>query len=161
MVIKDSALSLMLMKEPEAAIRAIVEDDNDALKYLSETVSYPETMPTRMCFRLDHKDQLAGYACFTNIRWYNRKAEVQVFLKKDVRGKRLGKQILDTLIRMAFDQFNLHRLEAEIISYNKAAVKLFENMGFKREGTLREAKYYGGRYHDILRYGLLKEEFEA
>jgi RimJ/RimL family protein N-acetyltransferase len=34
-----------------------------------------------------------------------------------------------------------------------------EGFGFVLEGRLREAKYNNGKYYDILRYGLLKKEF--
>jgi RimJ/RimL family protein N-acetyltransferase len=51
---------------------------------------------------------------------------------------------------------NFHRLEAEIVDYNEKSINLFESLGFKHEGTMREAKYYEGKYHDIFIYGLLK-----
>ncbi len=55
---------------------------------------------------------------------------------------------------------NLHRLEAEVIENNSPSIKLVEQLGFKLEGKLREAKYTEGGYIDILRYGILKNEYK-
>ena len=39
-------------------------------------------------------------------------------------------------------------------------VKLLEKAGFVKEGILREAKFSDGGYHDIIRYGILRNEWE-
>ena len=55
---------------------------------------------------------------------------------------------------------NLHRLEAEVVANNKVSINLIEKLGFKKEGTLREAKYSNGTYYDIYRFGLLRKEYK-
>jgi RimJ/RimL family protein N-acetyltransferase len=47
----------------------------------------------------------------------------------------------------------MHRLTAEIYSYNKSSIKLFENAGFKLEGRIKDGKFFKGSYHDILIFG--------
>ena len=47
-----------------------------------------------------------------------------------------------------------------MIDYNDKAKSLFEKVGFILEGRLRSAKYNDGKYYDVLRYGLLKHEYD-
>ena len=54
---------------------------------------------------------------------------------------------------------NFHRIEAEVVEYNLAGKHLFEKLGFKQEGVLREAKYFEGKYYNIFSYGLLAKEW--
>lgn len=64
-------------------------------------------------------------------------------------------------MELAFGTFNLYRLEAEVMEFNEPSIRLMESLGFKLEGRLREARYVDGKYWDILRYGILRREFEG
>ena len=46
-------------------------------------------------------------------------------------------------------------------SFNAPSQKLHEGLGFTLEGPLRPMIYTGGEFHDVLWYGITKEEFEA
>lgn len=128
---------------------------------LTEKWTYPDNMPDSMVFDLWKDEKLIGQAAFKSIRWFNRKAELSLFIHPDYQGKKIGSKIMEAMIGHAFMQLNLHRLEAEIIEYNPAALRLVEKLGFVNEGRLREARYFDGKYYDILRYGLLKSEYQT
>jgi RimJ/RimL family protein N-acetyltransferase len=125
---------------------------------LTEKWTYPKNMPDSMTFNLMKEDITIGQAAFKSIRWFNRKAELSLFIHPDFQGRQYGTRILRAMIAHAFNHLNLHRLEAEVIRYNPAAIKLVEKLGFVNEGCLREARYFDGKYHDIFRYGLLKSD---
>lgn len=128
---------------------------------LTEKWTYPAGMPDKMIFVLNAGGEIAGQASLKSIRWFNRKAELSLFLHPKWQGKQLGTEVLRNLIAHAFFQLNLHRLEAEVIDYNQPARHLVEKLGFVLEGRLREARYFKGKYFDILRYGLLRREYES
>ncbi len=73
----------------------------------------------------------------------------------------LGLTALRAIIEFGFKRLNLYRLEAEVIDGNIAALKLVEINGFTEEGRLREAKFVNGEYKDLLRFGLLRSEYEG
>lgn len=125
---------------------------------LTERWTYPDNMPDSMTFNLMKEDIIIGQAAFKSIRWFNRKAELSLFIHPDFQHRQYGTKILRAMIAHAFNHLNLHRLEAEVIRYNPAAIKLVEKLGFVNEGCLREARYFDGKYHDIFRYGLLKSD---
>ena len=116
-------------------------------------------MPSELFFTIRYGDAIAGELSLKSIRWYNHKAEISVYIKQEFRKKGIAYLALRLLLRHAFKTLNFHRLEAEIVSYNKQAMKLFDKLRFKEEGQLREAKFFAGNYHDIITYGLLASEF--
>ncbi len=64
-------------------------------------------------------------------------------------------------MRFAFDEVNLRRLSLTVFAYNTRAIRLYEGMGFVREGTFREFLVRDGQPHDMLLYGLLEREWRA
>ena len=151
--------SLVATDADDAELSRLVQDET-ALKNLSETRQYSAAMPDHFVFRIEKDNRLVGEVRLQRIRWFNRKAEISILFLSEYRGKGLGSGVLQEIIRYAFNSMNLHRLEAEVYEYNSAAQKLFEGCGFKKEGTLREARYTDGRYYDIIRYGLLRSEWQ-
>lgn len=76
-------------------------------------------------------------------------------------GKGYGTDALITFIRFLFSQWNLRRISLDTWDGNLRAIKVYEKIGFKREGRLREARFVLGQYHDAILMGLLREEFYA
>ena len=76
------------------------------------------------------------------------------------RGQGFGSDALRLLLRYAFGELNLYRLGAVIPDYNQVALRLFEKAGFKVEARQREALHRAGSRWDIIRLGLLREEWE-
>lgn len=136
-----------------------ISDEFDILKNLSEVNLYDQPMPSELNFRIERDKQTVGVISLKSIRWFNRKAEISILVKAEFQGKGIAKKALNTLLNYAFNAMNFHRIEAEIFAYNKVGIALVEKLGFIREGILREARYLDGQYHDIIRYGLLKEEY--
>lgn len=68
--------------------------------------------------------------------------------------RELGKRFLIWL----FDRFGFHRLQAEIPLKFGGAIRTLQRMGFKMEGTLREARQFDGEWYNVLVLGLLDHE---
>jgi RimJ/RimL family protein N-acetyltransferase len=81
--------------------------------------------------------------------------DMMIYLHQDFHAVGLGTGIAERLLALAKDE-GLHRISLEVVEDNKAAVRLYKELGFKIEGTLRDA-YYGTdkKYHDMLVMGLL------
>jgi RimJ/RimL family protein N-acetyltransferase len=117
-------------------------------------------MPNKVVFRIEHSVDTVGEISLSNIKWYNRKAFMTIILAEEFHGKGLGYKASMAALKYAFEAINLHRIEAETTEYNPKSAHLLKKLGFTQEGVLREAKYYNGKYHDIIRFGLLRKEFE-
>lgn len=70
-------------------------------------------------------------------------------------GSLLGLDGLD----FAFSTLNLHKLNAEVLASNPRSMAYHERLGFKREGLFRDAHPTECGYVDVLRYGLLEDEW--
>ncbi len=74
-------------------------------------------------------------------------------------GKGIGTEAHLLLIDWGFRNLGLHKIWADIRAENAAIIKVTEKLGFKVEGTLREERYIGGKRVDVVRIGLLRDEF--
>lgn len=88
-------------------------------------------------------------------------AEVGIILHADWRGRGLAKQATRAALAYGFADWGLHRVYANVVPANGPSVRLFEALGFRREGLQRETFQKDGAYHDDLLYALLAREFEA
>jgi len=99
-----------------------------------------------------------GYVQLYPIDWKNRKAEVGVIMGRKHQGQGLGEEALRLTVDYGFRMLGMNKLYAEIYEYNEQSIKLFEKIGFKLEGKLREHHYWNGKFHDSLIYSILRSE---
>lgn len=112
--------------------------------------------------RLMYSDELIGYVDVSGIQWNNGVGWLAIAIGDPVnRGKGYGTEALNLALKFAFHEINLHRVQLTVFSYNERAIKLYERIGFQREGTYREFLSRDGRRYDVYLYGLLKREWEA
>jgi RimJ/RimL family protein N-acetyltransferase len=70
-----------------------------------------------------------------------------------------GHDALDILIRYAFTELGLHRLELSVNAFNTAGLLLYRKLGFVEEGRRRSAIYRDAEWHDHVLLGLLATEW--
>lgn len=73
-------------------------------------------------------------------------------------GKGIGREAVFLLTKHAFKNMNLHRLWVE--SPNPSFNRIVKSLGWRHEGTKREAFLVDGDYIDIECYGILNIEFQ-
>ncbi len=89
----------------------------------------------------------------------SRRAELGYDLLREHWGKGLTTEAVHGLLRYAFEELRLNRVEATTDSENAASIRVLEKTGFTREGLLRQRHFYKGSYHDELFYGLIAEDW--
>lgn len=70
-------------------------------------------------------------------------------------------EALPLVLRLAFRELGLHRLEANIIPGNVPSIALVRRAGFRREGFSPRYLKIRGRWRDHERWAILREEWEA
>ncbi|MFH1879994.1 MAG: GNAT family protein, partial [Bacillota bacterium] len=78
----------------------------------------------------------------------------------DKRGKGYGTQALKLMIGYAFGVLGLERLELEVYSANKRAIRCYEKARFVHEGVRRHAAMVNGEYADVFMMSVIKEDLE-
>ncbi|MGN7176366.1 GNAT family N-acetyltransferase [Paenibacillus sp. FSL R5-0490] len=115
----------------------------------------------RFSLRLKEANELIGFAELNGILWPHRTGWITIAIAdKTEWGKGYGKDAMQCLIRYAFMELNLYRLQLTVFSYNTRAKTLYESLGFKKEGCYREFLERDGKRHDMYLYGLLRKEWK-
>ena len=75
--------------------------------------------------------------------------------------KRLGygREALKLLLKWSFEIKDFHRVWIDCKDYNKIALRLYESLGFVREGFLREILFTDGVYENLIVLGMLDNEY--
>jgi len=80
---------------------------------------------------------------------------------RDARGQGYGTEATKLALRFAFEELNVHRVSLCVFDHNPAGIAVYEKAGFVFEGRDREAAWRHGRWRDMLRYGILRHEWQA
>jgi RimJ/RimL family protein N-acetyltransferase len=90
-------------------------------------------------------------------------ALASVLGEESARGKGAAREALELLLGWGFREWGLHRVTAEVFAHNAAAVRLYEKLGFAREGVLRQAQRDAetGKFGDVVVMGLLAAEWQS
>lgn len=105
-------------------------------------------------------DGAIGIATLTNIDWKNRRGSHGIKLsKKEIRTKGIGTDSVMAIMRYAFDELGLHRLDGSWFDFNVPSQKLYQKCGWKVEGIRREYIYKKGQWRDLYIVGVLEEDY--
>jgi [ribosomal protein S5]-alanine N-acetyltransferase len=105
-------------------------------------------------------DVLIGVSGLHQIHWKNRNAHFGIGIgDKSCWNQGLGTQTTALVMQYAFDTLNLHRVTLHVFEYNPRAVRVYEKLGFQKEGLLRQENFREGRYWDTIVMGLLCEDW--
>ncbi len=81
-------------------------------------------------------------------------------LDRDEVNKGYMTEALARVIRYAFEDLRLHRIEANIMPRNAASLKVVGKLGFESEGLARKYLRINGKWEDHIHMVLLNEEME-
>lgn len=103
-----------------------------------------------------------GNISLFDINWKDRHAELGITIgDKDYWGQGYGTDSIRTILGLAFDSMNLHRVFLRVHEDNARAISCYEKAGFREEGTLRESVFREGVYLDMFLMGILASEFNS
>lgn len=117
--------------------------------------------PSRVGFAIECRDSadLLGMAVIQNIDPVLRVGHLGMGLAPTVVNRSFGTDTLRVLIRLGFDELNLHKLEAECWEFNPRPIRILEKMGFIEEGRRRAAVFHRGQHWPSRIMGLLRDEW--
>lgn len=101
-----------------------------------------------------------GEVAITEIDTDNHCANIRIALFSQMDfGQGYGTEAMRLMVDYGFRELNLHRIELDVYPFNPRAMHVYEKIGFKREGVLRDALFFDGEYHDEIIMGILKHEW--
>lgn len=106
-----------------------------------------------------YKGQLAGVIGLHYIDRNNRKTSIGYWLAESFQGHGLMTKACRALIRYAFEQLQLNRVEIRVAVGNYKSRTIPERLGLVKEGMIREAEWLYDHFVDHIVYGVLAKEW--
>lgn len=124
----------------------------------------PEPKPTEYPFaiRVLESGQLIGGLELEFPAWAHRDAWLAIGLgDRAYWGRGYGTDAMRLALRYAFGELNLERVSLNTFGYNERALHVYLKVGFRVEGSLRQALLRSGRRWDLIFMGILREEWNG
>ncbi len=140
---------------------AIVPPSHSATALRSEHSEIKSQDAARFTMRTTSDDRVIGFIALDGLDWIARSGWVRIGIGDTAnRGKGYATEAMQLLLRYAFDGLNLNRVNLNVVSYNERAIRSYEQVGFRYEGTQREVICKEEQRWDIVDMGILRQDWE-
>jgi ribosomal-protein-serine acetyltransferase len=136
----------------------------DASRTVRDTVGFIELSRKQLEKRealhcsIRYQDKIIGMIGFHRFDWGNRAASIGYWLASHMQGKGIVTHSCRLLTDFAFAELQLNRVEIRCAVGNAKSRAIPERLGFRNEGTIRDAEWLYDRFVDLVVYGLLARE---
>lgn len=108
---------------------------------------------------IENKD-LIGVTVLSDINLINRSARFAIYIgNNDYRRKGLSKEATLETLRFGFHKLGLARIFLKVLEENEIALRLYQSVGFVKEGILRSSVFKNSCFKNELLMSILKDEF--
>jgi [ribosomal protein S5]-alanine N-acetyltransferase len=117
---------------------------------------------TDCCFLICQTSDRAivGGMCLSQIfRKAFQNAYLGYYLFEKYTGNGFMTEAVQLILRYAFQELKLHRVEANVQPQNKSSIAVLERCGFSKEGFSPKYLKIGGRWRDHERWAIIKEDW--
>lgn len=170
----DIKLRLLDVSDKEEYWRLGFENPDKEMFYYTGTTNYPTKEEIysfiesstkneqRRHFLICNNDAILGEVVLMDIDDEYRACTFRIAIfNKNNFNKGIGLKATKKVLEIAFTELNLHRVELEVYEYNPRAKAMYEKVGFKIEGTKRDAIFINNEFHDVHIMSILEDEFRA
>lgn len=118
----------------------------------------------KLVFKIRNKNtnKTIGHIAILNIDKNNRVARIGAVLigDEEFRGKGFGQKAIKEVLKVVFKDLKLHKASLGVFDFNKSALKCYENIGFKKDGLIRDSLKNGNEYWNLWEMSILEEEWK-
>lgn len=104
---------------------------------------------------------LIGHATIYGATLPTRVGTYAIILGPEHAGHGYGTEVTRMMLRYAFDELGLNKVELQVWAFNTRAISSYEKAGFVREGVRRARAFHAGKFHDEVLMGVLAQEWRA
>lgn len=110
-------------------------------------------------FSIDHTD--TGFVSFKDVDHHHHHCHWGFYIGEVQSPKGSGSVMGFLALEWAFQQLEVEKVYGEVLSNNEKSLSYHQSLGFRKEGHFRNHIVRNNKYLDVIRYGLLKEEWIA
>jgi RimJ/RimL family protein N-acetyltransferase len=104
-----------------------------------------------------------GHISLGGISRKNRSGRIsRVLVANECRkGRGVCQAMIQELLRIGFEELQLHRISLGVYDFNKAAINCYKRCGFRCEGLSRDVYKHGDEYWSLMEMSILEDEWRA
>lgn len=106
-----------------------------------------------------HTNTLLGHITLWGIDPIVRSGTLGIIIGGPYVDQGYGTDAIRVLLRFAFAELGLNKVELSVWEYNSRAIHTYENLGFVTEGKRRAAAFHAGQWWAQIQMGLLSSEY--
>jgi RimJ/RimL family protein N-acetyltransferase len=148
---KEALIAMYASMSPEAIKWGLPPYDRARIERWTSDLANSITVLARL------DERVVGHLQMFRIPFERRKgvAELFIYIHQDFQNVGLGTAMMKRAIEIAKER-GFHRLGLTVVADNHRAIKVYEKVGFRREGIARDA-FYGDdhHYHDEVGMGMI------
>ena len=130
-----------------------------AVQRLFEEREMSRTDDSFAIFRKDATDPI-GVISLMNISEAHLSADLSIIIgSPENRSQGFGAEAIEAILGYGFGNLKLHRIALSVFDFNEQAISLYERLGFREEGRLRQAIKREDAFHDAILMSILTSEW--
>ena len=130
-------------------------------KSLDRQVSQDRTKELALVAELKATGEMVGHLTLSLGPAEHKQAELGFMFHPDHQGNGYATEAARAVVKLAFETYDLHRLEGRLEPRNAASARVLEKLGMRREAHLVENEWIKGEWQSELVYALLEAEWRA
>lgn len=108
-----------------------------------------------------YENETVGLIGFNHFDGANKRVEIGYWLSPKYEGKGIVTQAVECLLKIAFEDFEINRVQIKVAVDNQKSKKIPVRLGFQFEGIERDGELLvDNKFTDIAVYSLLKKEYK-
>lgn len=158
MIIEDAEKVLNWRNRPEIADVMFTNDLiawDDHLAWMSRALADSSAR----YWVVEHADRPVGVASLNDINLRHRRCSWAYYIGEPDTPGPVGLSVEFEVMAIVFDDMGFNRLISEVLASNQRVVALHENVGFVKEGVLREHVVRNDGAHDVVVLSMLADEW--
>ena len=109
-------------------------------------------------FMIVRKKECIGTIYSYNLNRTDGHAFVTTYIAKDWRDKGCGAEAVVVFLEYLFREYGLHKVYADVYSYNLESLRALTSGRFIEEGRFREHRLYHNERHDLIRLAFFRSQ---
>lgn len=108
---------------------------------------------------IDDKKKPVGVCGLTNLDPIEKSGKIAIVVgNTDLQSKGIGTQSLELLLEYGFSKKKLHRIEADVLEFNKKSISFFQKFNFKKEFCMRDYLFRNDRWWDMIVFSKIETD---
>jgi RimJ/RimL family protein N-acetyltransferase len=110
---------------------------------------------------MENNTTCIGHISLGGLSWRNKSARISRVLIGDsnAKGKGYCYLMMQEILKVAFDELQLHRVALGVYTNNKAAINCYLKSGFTIEGTHKDVLWHNQQYLTLYEMAIMEDEW--